>query len=117
MQFRNISMEKYLSIYRYQNGDLLIQKMIRPKQVAILTLKNDFIAGGTRLFHNSDIAGTLINYDMGDLLIFDNESQAHAVDAMSRQDTVDFNESLPVRYVIGWRSLEQHTVLLGVCRA
>ena len=98
--------------HRYQNGDLLIKKMIRPKQVAILTLKNDFIEGGTRLFHGSDIAGTLINYGMGDLLIFDNESQEHAVDAMSLEDTVEFNESLPLRYVIAWRSLEQHTVLL-----
>ena len=99
--------------HRSQNGNLLIKKMIRPKQVAILTLKNDFIEGGTRLFYGSDIAGTLINYGMGDLLIFDNESQAHSVDTMSRQDMVELNESLPVRYVIGWRSLEQHTVLLN----
>ena len=45
--------------------NLVIHRMVRPKQVALLTLINNVDGGGTRLFPDGSVESMLISYDAG----------------------------------------------------
>ncbi|MEZ4331375.1 MAG: hypothetical protein R3F35_06460 [Myxococcota bacterium] len=98
---------------------------IRPRQVAILTLRDDTTTGGTRLH---DAAENEITPPMrvGDLLVFDNTLYRHSVPdpvgpsarPSSAEEATPFQDgsargrqptSKPrwLRYTLGWRSLDE----------
>lgn len=91
------------------NGeDLNIKRAIRPQQVAVLTLLNNTIDGGTRVHFNND-ESTVVKGKAGDLLIFDNIKCNHSVDKLESNGTI--REDGLVRMTIGWRSIEDNCVL------
>jgi hypothetical protein len=87
------------------DSTLTIREAIRPKKVAVLTVINDVIGGGTRLY--KDDISDVVSCDPGDLLIFDNVACDHGVDSFQsragREDGI-------VRMIIGWRSVEESCV-------
>lgn len=82
-------------------GNLNIQRSIRPEQVAVLTLVNDTDGGGTRV-HLPNGTEEVTRAQAGDLLIFNNWECYHSVDALT--GTVQRPDGL-LRMTIGWRSL------------
>lgn len=94
----------------------LVHSGIRPRQVAILTLRDETTTGGTRLH---DAAGHEITPPMqaGDLLVFDNTLYQHSVPdptgtrsaqtAPPRDDDAGGSKPRWIRYTVGWRSLDE----------
>ncbi len=86
-----------------------VHRGIRPREVAILTLRDETPNGGTRLH---DPAGQVIAPPMrtGDLLRFDNTLYMHSVPdpvrAPDRSDESGARKPRWVRYTMGWRALE-----------
>jgi hypothetical protein len=85
-----------------EDGTLNIRRSIRPQKVAVLTLVNDSVGGGTRLY--SGEGETLVTAGPGDLLIFDNIDNFHGVDRLT--GTVKRSDGI-LRMIIGWRSLNE----------
>jgi len=90
------------------DNSLEIRKAIRSEKVAVLTLVNDTEGGGTRLFHEDGSSEVVVG-EPGDLLIFENVSCLHGVDAFQAPE-IKRNDGL-VRMTIGWRSLDHNTFL------
>lgn len=92
--------------------DLNIKRAIRPKQVAVLTLLNNTLEGGTRVHFDTSEGvseSAVIKAKAGDLLVFDNIRCHHSVDKLesggkTRGDNL-------VRMIIGWRSIENNCEL------
>lgn len=88
---------------------MTIRSGIRPRSVAILTLRDETPDGGTRL---EDGAGGVVAPTMepGDLLCFDNTRLLHSVPNPFRKPTAaaDDETGRPrwVRYTMGWRALD-----------
>lgn len=87
-----------------------VRSGIRPREVAILTLRDETRTGGTRLH---DPSGAIVSPPMqvGDLLRFDNLLYQHAVPDPERASDLARDDS-PVaarwiRYTLGWRALEE----------
>jgi hypothetical protein len=85
----------------------VVRNAIRPHRVALLTLRNDSIAGGTRLHDPSDRIVTT-NTRAGDLLVFDNLFYRHSVPDPVYADDAERGPGPPrwIRYTVGWRALE-----------
>jgi hypothetical protein len=86
-----------------------VRSGIRPREVALLTLRDDTENGGTRL-HDAlerEIAPPIA---VGDLLRFDNVLHRHSVpDPVGPEPRSPRGVDLPsrwIRYTMGWRSLE-----------
>ena len=92
--------------------NLNIKRAIRPKQVAVLTLLNNTLEGGTRIHFDTsqDVSeSAVIKGKAGDLLVFDNIRCHHSVDKLESN-----GETRPdglVRLTIGWRSIESNCEL------
>ena len=89
----------------------VVHSGLRPKEVALLTLRNDTTGVGTTLYDDDD-KPTETCALTGELLRFDNLNYRHAVPATgARTDaSVDVEKEGPprwIRYVVGWRALEQ----------
>ena len=88
-----------------------VRSGIRPREVAILTLRNETRMGGTRLHDGS---GGIVSPPMqvGDLLRFDNLIYQHSVPDPEREAdaTRDEAPSRPrwIRYTMGWRALDEN---------
>ena len=86
-----------------------VRRGIRPREVAILTLRDETAHGGTRLH---DAAGGVVAPPLqtGDLLRFDNTLYMHSVPdpvrASGHLDQDDAGNPRWVRYTMGWRALE-----------
>jgi hypothetical protein len=89
-------------------GNLDIKRSIRPNQVAVLTLVNSTVDGGTRLY-NIDGTEQVVRGEAGDLLIFDNVQNFHGVDPLN--GVVKRDDGL-LRLIIGWRSLNANTTYM-----
>ena len=87
--------------------DLNIKRAIRPDKVAVLTVLNNTVNGGTRV--HLDDESSVITAKAGDLLIFDNLRCHHSVDKLESNGTV--REDGLVRMIIGWRSIEDNCAL------
>ena len=88
---------------------LEIRKAIRPWRVAVLTLRNDTVGGGTRVHNKATEESQVFAAQAGDLLVFNNLTNDHSVDSMMPKAGIA--EDHMVRSTIGWRSLEENTVL------
>ncbi len=88
-----------------EDGSLYIIRSIRPEKVAVLTLVNSSVDGGTRV-HFPDGTSEVVRAEAGDLLVFDNLHCLHSVDPLyghvARPDGL-------LRMTIGWRSLGEKT--------
>lgn len=84
-----------------------VRSAIRPRNVAILTLRNDSVACETRLH---DGPGKFIQpaNRAGDLLCFDNTTYQHSVPTVGpAPKTLEASEQPRwLRYTLGWRALE-----------
>ena len=83
---------------------------IRPREVAILTLRDETWTGGTRLH---DASGGIVSppVQVGDLLRFDNVLYQHGVPDPERATGARGDESMParfIRYTLGWRALDEN---------
>lgn len=88
---------------------LNIHKAIRPQKVAVLTMINHTIDGGTRLHLDSpdlEEQSTVVKGKSGDLLIFDNIKCHHSVDKLE-SDGTKRDDGL-IRMIIGWRSIDEN---------
>lgn len=93
--------------FNVEGENLNIKRAIRPQQVAVLTLLNNTVDGGTRVHFDDE--STVIKGKAGDLLIFDNIKCHHSVDKLEGNGTV--REDGLVRMTIGWRSIEDNCAL------
>jgi len=95
------------------DGTFTVTRGIRPKQVALLTLKNDADGGGTTLLSGTE--SSTIVATAGDLLIFDNVNQTHAVQSLTPKSGTAAQGF--IRYVIGWRAFEDQCTYIdgGQC--
>jgi hypothetical protein len=75
---------------------------LRPKKVAVLTLLNDVVGGGTRLYFGKE--SFVFNGKAGDLVVFPNDKCWHSVDPFTGVESN--REDGLIRMTIGWRSLE-----------
>lgn len=82
-------------------GELNINKALRPGEVAVLTLVNEAIGGGTRLFPLDSSPSFVVPASAGDLLIFSNTECDHGVDSFYGSQVGQY-----LRYIVGWRALE-----------
>jgi hypothetical protein len=87
-----------------------VRSGIRPREVAILTLRDETRTGGTRLH---DASGEVISppVQVGDLLCFDNLLYQHGVPDPERATGTRGDESMParwIRYTLGWRALDEN---------
>ncbi len=89
----------------------VVHSGLRPREVALLTLRNDTEGVGTTLYDENDEAIDTCALT-GELLRFDNLGYRHAVPAtgarsVASTDTGDRGRPRWIRYVVGWRALEQ----------
>jgi hypothetical protein len=86
-----------------------VVRALYPRKVALLTLRNDCIGGGTRLhFRNkkrddndaSSEDSTVVCCEAGDLLIFDNVNMEHSVDMLRAKPGIKEGENI-IRQIIG----------------
>lgn len=92
--------------------DLNIKRAIRPQQVAVLTLLNNTLEGGTRVHFDTSEGvseSAVIKGKAGDLLVFDNIRCHHSVDKL--ESNGEIRPDGLVRMIIGWRSIENNCEL------
>lgn len=85
-----------------------------PRRVALLCTLMHAVGGGTRL-HFKDGSEEVVHCKCGDLLIFDNVNALHSVDSfepLPPEQRPDGREGGLVRCIVGWRCLDDQTVLL-----
>jgi len=97
---------------RLTHGPPEVIRALYPKKVALLTLKNNAIGGGTHLHFLKNRQGQehsecVVTAQSGDLLIFDNVTNEHGVDLLLPSNE---KEGEIIRQIIGWRSLEENCV-------
>jgi len=112
------------------NRRLFEVKALFPDTVALLTLRNNTIGGGTKIHFNMEPGchelslrnntqtkkhqKIVICAQKGDLLLFNNIDNEHSVDELFRDGTQKEGEL--IRHIIGWRSLEENCVLMNTER-
>jgi hypothetical protein len=92
--------------------ELNIKRAIRPQQVAVLTLLNNTLEGGTRVHYDTTEGASessVIKGKAGDLLVFDNIKCHHSVDKLESNGHKRLDGL--VRMIIGWRSIESNCEL------
>ena len=80
-----------------------VEEAIIPNKVAVLTLINNAIGGGTRISTKDRSNSVVIECAPSDLLVFNNNNILHGADAF--KGTPDFTPPY-VRYTMGFRSFE-----------
>lgn len=104
--------------------DGAIEEALYPHKVALLCTTFNAVGGGTRL-HFPDGHESVVECRPGDLLVFDNVNLLHSVDRFHAPGPLE-DEAAPdqplgepplVRCIVGWRSLEDQTVLFEQKRA
>lgn len=93
----------YFNFTHDEAGNLVVLEGLRPKSVAVLTVLNDVVDGGTRVWKPESIDGEVIKCSPGDLLVFNNWECMHGADAF---EAVSSRPDNLVRLTIGWRSIE-----------
>jgi len=89
----------------------VVRSGIRPREVAILTLRDGTRTGGTRLH---DESGGIVAppIQVGDLLRFDNLVYRHSVPSPESATTSVRDEAMGpprwIRYTVGWRALDEN---------
>lgn len=79
-------------------------RALHPRKVALLTLQNNAVHGGTRLTFK-DGSSTVIEAQPGDLLIFDNVNTEHGVDELLPRNAMEAHGEV-IRQIVGWRAME-----------
>jgi hypothetical protein len=81
---------------------------IRPREVALLTLRNESPACQTTL-HDADGKVTETRLEPGEMMLFDNVSTMHGVPAPGANDVAGEDEAAErwVRVTTGWRAMDE----------
>lgn len=97
--------------FEFESADdgFTVFRALRPRRVAVLTLKNAAENGGTILVPEAGGRKRFVWAGQGDLLIFDNKEFRHRVDSLQRQDESRAEDI--IRYTIGWRALDDECTL------
>src|SRR3989338_1499328 len=99
------------SFIKHEDDSITITEAIIPNKTAVLTLINYAVGGGTKISKKDKSDSTVVQYNSGDLLIFNNSKILHGAEAFKAND----NFTPPyVRYTMGWRSLEQDCKYLNL---
>ena len=86
----------------------LVHSGIRPREVALLTLRNDS-AGCQTTLHDPDGKVTETRMELGELLLFDNVAYMHGVPGSGANQCFPEDEAAErwIRFTTGWRSMDE----------
>ncbi|MCR9092832.1 MAG: hypothetical protein NXI30_01320 [bacterium] len=89
-------------------GGNTVHSGIRPREVALLTLRNES-AGCQTTLHDADGKVTETRMEPGELLLFDNVAYQHGVPATGANQCVSEEEAARrwIRVTTGWRSMDE----------